>query len=90
MAYLKSTDLHESFKDLSFFNNMVNELQTKGFVTRKFFHPWSNRFFDKNVSKSNDFERIKRGRYRIRHGSYLEDIMNRYLKFRDIVLQTIQ
>ncbi len=83
VAYLKYTDLHESFKDVSFFNNLVNELRTKGFVTRKFFHPWSNRFFDKNVSKSNDFERMKRGRYRIKHGGNLEDIMNGYVKLRE-------
>lgn len=89
-AYLQSTELHESFKDISFFNNLVNELRTKGFVTRKFFHPWSNRFFDKNVSKSDDFERMKRGRYRVRHGSYLEDIMTNYMKFREIVLQPVR
>jgi hypothetical protein len=82
-AYLQSTELHESFKDISFFYNLVNELRTKGFVTRRFFHPWSNRFFDKNVSKSDDFERMKRGKYRIRHGSYLDRIAKGYINLRN-------
>ncbi|MBP1908273.1 hypothetical protein [Methanolobus bombayensis] len=66
-ALLISADLHDHFKDISFFNNHIEELKTKGFVTRKFFQSKSIKFFDNNVGKSENFEKMGRGKYRLKH-----------------------
>jgi hypothetical protein len=85
-ALLRYADLHEDFKEVSFFNNLMDELQMKGFVTRKFFQPKSNKFFDNNIGKSVNFERIGRGKYRVKHGSNLECTLNEYKKLREALL----
>lgn len=68
---LKKSGLPEAFKDLNLFISFVEKIKQDGYVTRKLFTPkkgigWTYYQFNENVMNSYYFERIGRGKYKLK------------------------
>jgi hypothetical protein len=74
-AMLRDANIPDAFKDLDLFSSFVKQLYNDGFVVRGSFRSWSNHEFRKNVGISSQFERMSRGRYRVKRHSCFKAII---------------